>query len=468
MWVLNEENKTPLYAQLYRQIKADILSGKLKPGTKLKSSRAVSAEFRISRNTVELAYNQLFAEGFIISQPRKGYYVDAQNIHPFLQCEAVSPQQELKVSEPEILYDFQRGRLLLSDLPCSRWQRLLNRCFQDNKEALALKKSVFGELGLRTEIQKQLHNYRNVTCKVEQIVVTTGTQFCLDLICRLLHSIHTGAEIAMEEPGDDQSRITLQNHGFFPYPMGVDSQGAMAKSLTGTNVTAAYVTPSHQFPTGTVMSLSRRNEFAQWAVRKNTFLIEDDHNCHFQHGHKPLPSIQSLCPDRVFYIGGFSDILFPCVNVSYLVVPEPLLDTLHQWIDHHAPFVPFLTQKPLELFLKEGYWESHLRKMRKIQTAKCESLLSALKNKFGDSISISGFQSGLHLLIQARWPASEEELIHQARLAGVGVYPTSQYWFYPVKYEYGTVLLNYGGIPLEEISVAVDLLYQAWRGDKSR
>ncbi len=466
MFVLNENSKTPLYAQLYEQIKTDILNGTLKPGTKLKSSREVSAELHISRNTVELAYDQLFAEGFITSRPRRGYYVEALAMKTFQECEAANRPETTEKPDQAIAYDFRCGKLLLSELPCNLWQRLIGRCFHDYREDLARQGPGFGETGLRTEIQKYIHDYRNVNCTAEQVVVTSGTQFCLGLACQLLKSMNKGPDIAMEEPGYDQSRVTFQNNGLNTCPVGLDRHGPIIKMLAAASVMAAYITPSHQFPTGIVMPLSRRSELAEWAIQKDAFIIEDDYNCHFQHDLGPLPSLQSLCTDRVFYLGSFSDILFPCIRVSYMVVPENLLAKLQGWFDSHAPFVPFLTQKPLELFMKEGHWESHLRKMRKNQKLKCQTLVSALKDRFGDNIQIAGFHSGLHLLVQAKWPVKEDELVRHAYQNGIGVYPTSKYWNYPKSSEYGTVLLNYGGVSLPDIPVAVDLLYQAWLGNK--
>ncbi|MDR1000510.1 MAG: PLP-dependent aminotransferase family protein [Clostridiales bacterium] len=486
MWKIDEKIATPLYVQLYTQIKADILNGTLKAGTKLRSSRAISTEMCISRNTANLAYDSLFAEGLISSQPRIGYYVENLDIGTCQQshasackcgvydctcdckgctCNNSNNSEAGSAPEQNIIYDFQYGKLLNYELPCNVWHRLIGRCLREYREDIDWKKNFFGEFGLRTEIQKYISTYRDVNCSAEQIVITTGTQFCLDIVCRLLKFLNKDRGmrrgIAMEEPGYDQSRVILENNDLRIYPMELDQHGAAVKSIAGAEAIAAYVTPSHQFPTGIVMPLSRRQELSEWANGKNAFIIEDDYNCHFQHGVRPLPAIQSLCPDRVFYIGGFSE-LFPCINVSYMVVPQTMLGLLHKLYDNYAPFTSFLTQKSLEMFMREGYWESHLRKMRKNQKIKCEALISALKNKFGDSIHISGFQAGLHLLVHARWNIKEDELISRAYQAGVGVYPVSKYWANPQKREDKTVLLNYGGISPQDIPVAVDLLYNAW------
>ncbi|MBN7773251.1 PLP-dependent aminotransferase family protein [Clostridium aminobutyricum] len=463
MMIIDENSKEPLYAQLYRQLKTDILSGILQSGTKLQSSRCVSAELHISRNTVELAYDQLFAEGLIISIPRRGYYVEKLDIKEYQECENSNHNQEISILNDELKYDFRCGKLLFSELPCGQWHKLLSRCFRNYKDEMTLQKSAFGEIGLRTQIQKYIHKYRNVNCSAEQIVVSVGTQLCLDIICRLIKPMNQETCIAVEEPGYDQSRITFENNGFQLHPMELDKHGAMVQPLMAKDLLAAYITPSHQFPTGTVMSMSRRTEFVKWAMQKETYIIEDDYNCHFQHDLRPIPSLQSLCADRVFYIGSFSDILFPCINVSYMVVPEKLLTKLHRLMDHYAPFAPFLTQKPLELFMGEGHWESHLRKMRKRCRAKNEALVSILKHRFGDSITIRGDHTGSHLLVQVNWPIEESELISRAYHAGIGVYPTSTHWNQSANNKNVSVLLSYGGLSLEDIPIAIEHLYHAWQ-----
>jgi GntR family transcriptional regulator/MocR family aminotransferase len=471
MLTIDGKAKLPLYIQLYQQIKAEILDGVIGPGTKLKSSRETSAELGISRNTVELAYEQLLAEGLIASRPRSGYYAEAPETEAFRERESAGAGSEEVCESPrrDIRYDFQCGKLLSSELPCGLWHRLIGRCFHDYREELARQGSPLGEIGLRAEIQKQLRAERNVDCRAEQIVVTTGTQHCLSLICLLLKSMGRDSGVAMEEPGYDRARVTFQNNGLEVYPVTLDRHGPLVDSLGASGAAAPapaalYTTPSHQFPTGVVMSAERRAALVEWAKAGDAFLIEDDYNCYYRHGARPLPSLQSLCADRVFYIGGFSDILFPCIGVAYLVVPENLLGRLRDRFQGHAPAVPFFTQKPLELFMREGHWESHLRKLRKRQKLKCEALTGALESRFGDRIRISGAEAGLHILIQAGWPAGEDELIRRAARAGVGVYPTRAHWHNPGKDEHGTVLLNYGGVELADIPTAAALLHRAWLG----
>ena len=463
MLMVDKKSKASLHTQLYEQIKTGILNGTIQPGARLQSSRKASEDLGVSRNTVEMAYDRLFSEGFITSKPRKGYYAEAFIPDAFHESRLAAIPETGGSANQSLQYDFHCGKLLLSELPCGQWQRLTGRCFNDYRESLIRQGSVFGEAGLRAQIQRYLHDYRNVHCMDAQIVVGAGTQFCLGIACQILKAEACGLSAAMEEPGYDQSRLTLQNNGFQVLPVGLDKYGLDADALDATDAKAVYVTPSHQFPAGIVMPMSRREKIAEWAARRNAFIIEDDYNCHFQHDQKPIPSIQSICEDRVIHIGSFSDLLFPCVRVSYMVVPLNLLKELHKRFAHYAPFVPFLVQKPLELFIGEGHLESLIRKAKKRQRQKRDALVEALKNEFGGSAGIFGQQAGLHVLVRPNWQITEDELIRRAAQAGVGVYPASGYRSRPENSESGTVLLNYGGMPLEYIPEAVALLRRAWR-----
>ena len=463
--ILDLTSKKPLYNQIYQQIRQDILTGVMKQGSRLKSSRALSSELGISRNTVDLAYDHLFAEGFITSVPRKGYYVEIPDMLPVPDKgtfkETCCCSNKESHHDDKILYDFQSDKLLITEFPCHQWKKLLLRCIHEHSEE-SEEASVFGSLGLQTEIRRFLHLYSNVECSTEQILITTGRQHCLELACRLIKTVDSRPYIALEDPGFDQSRITLQNNGCQIFPMKLDSLGPLIPSIEKTDIGAAYVTPSHEFPTGIGMSLSRRKEFARWADTAGTYLIEDESNCFFHHNLKPLPPLHHLNPERTFYLGGFSDLLYPCVDVSFLVVPASLVAAMHRLIDQHTQFVPYLSQKPLELFLKEGHWDAHIRRVRKMKKEKCRLLIHALKHRFGHQIHISDFQSGMHLLIQAKWHITEEELVTQAYEAGILVCPVSKYWYEPEPCQSPSLLLHYSHISFEDIAPSVDRLYEAW------
>jgi len=383
-WCWMKRAKRLYTANCIQQIKTGILSGDIKVGTKLQSSRKASMDLRISRNTVESAYEQLCSEGLIMSKPRKGYFVESLDFGMFPKSKSRGKPGKSSLSVEQLyqnaIYDFRPGNLYLNEIPRTQCQRLINRCFSDYKEGLAHYGSVFGEIGLRAEIRKHIYDYRGVNCGVGQLVVGTGTQFCLGLVCPLIKS--RGLAVAMEEPGHDQSRTTLENNGFVVRPVELDKQGLDVKALDETDAVAAYVTPSQQFPTGIVMPITRRLELLEWARRRDALIIEDDRNCHFQHDIKPIPSIQSLQSlhsDRVIYLGSFSNMLFPCMRISYMVIPENLLGEMHKQLDNNAPLVPFLMQKTLELFMREDIGRAISEKQKSIKKKNARPLQARLK-----------------------------------------------------------------------------------------
>lgn len=460
--LLEEKSEEPLYIQLYQQIKQDILTGNIRVGTKLPSSRNLAIDLHISRNTVELAYEQLTAEGFLKSKPRQGCYAEL----PLLEAmekkeipESARVESEIQ-TEGSILYDFRNKKLHPDDFPFDKWQKLVNICFQEYKDGFLQYGCPLGEPGLRSEIHRYIHKYRQVNCKAKQIIIGSGTQFCLELVCQLLKLKSTN--VAMEEPGYDRTRTTFQNNGLSVHPVELDAHGINVKTLSTLDVAAAYVTPSHQHPTGIIMSAERRQEMVEWARQNETYIIEDDYNHCFQYDLKPLPSLQSLSNDRVIYMGSFSNTLFPAIGIAYLVLPEHLLDELCKRYCSETIMVPFLTQKTLELFMRDGIWEKHLRKTVQHQRKKRNALVSALQNELGDNIDILGYHAGLHVLVQAKWEITEDELIGSASKAGVEVGSTSNFRSCPSNEANRTVLLYYGGMKLEHIPAAIGILSQAW------
>jgi GntR family transcriptional regulator / MocR family aminotransferase len=461
MFILNNKIDIPLYSQLYQQFLDKILSGDLKPGSKLPSSRKLCNDLHISRNTVDLAYHQLYAEGYLISKPRNGYYVENLNFSSIHSCKkSFCAQPSLPDSEDtSIKYDFKYGKLNTNGLPIRQWQKLSNKCLRDFKDEMTIYGPTFGEPGLREEILKYLQYYRGVKCTSDQIFIGAGVHYCLGMLCQLIRNITT---VAMEEPGYHITRATFENHGFNVKPISLDSHGLNVMELNSTNAKAVYVTPSHQYPLGIIMPISRRLELIEWAIQNNSIIIEDDYSCHLRYNTKPVQSLQSLCNDRVVYIGSFSKFLFPTLRLSYMILPEHMIDKFSRMFNGYPSSVPFIIQKTLELFMQQGHWESYLRKNKRLQKKKHDTLVKILTEEFGSKISIFGMNAGLHLLVQIKWIMSEDELIEKAYSVGVKVYPTSKFWKHPKNNLMGAVVLGFGGIELDQIEPAVKLLRKAW------
>ena len=461
MFLLDIKNKIPLYRQLYQQLRAKILSGELCAQSKLVSSRRLSTELGISRNTVDLAYQQLLSEGYIIGKPRSGYYVEALH-NTILPPLANLPQTEtMSESPPETnRYDFTYGKLSPHSFPFSQWQKLTNQCLRNDQNDLLSYPSFMGEIGLRKEILNYLRDYRDIKCTIEQILITSGTQHGLDLASQLLKPLTSA--IAMEDPGFAGAYRTFMNQGFCVHPIPINHHGLNVKALYSSIAKAVYVTPSHQFPTGRIMSITRRLRLIEWAYEKNAFIIEDDYSSHLRYNVKPIASLQGLAPDKVIYIGSFSKVLLPSLRVAYMVLPKDLAQQIQQMSPMLPCSVPFLIQKPLELLLKEGHFESHLRKMLRILKRKHDLLIHELKENFGDNLSITGMNAGLHLLLQLKSPIFLQDLTMNAAKLGVNISAKNKLWTNSEHTLADHILLGFGGIALEDIPAAVALLRKAW------
>jgi GntR family transcriptional regulator / MocR family aminotransferase len=265
----------------------------------------------------------------------------------------------------------------------------------------------------------------------------------------------------MEDPGFSAAYAAFTNHGFHVPLVPVNYHGLNVKALRNTTAHAVYVTPSHQFPTGRTMSITRRVQLIDWAYERNALIIEDDYNCHLRYDVKPAPALQGLAPDKVIYMGSFSKILSPSLRIAYMVLPQNLALSLQQKSENFSCSVPFIMQKPLELFLQENLFESHLRKTLRQFKKKRDILLHALQKHFGETITISGENAGIHVLLDLKKNISSTILIDKALRAGIYL-SSNNIWVESPPSKMGRVLLGYGGIKDEDIDPAISLLRQIW------
>lgn len=462
MILLDPNSKTPLYRQLYQQLRMKILCGEISPKTKLISSRQRSVDLHVSRNTVDTAYQQLLAEGYVVGKARSGYYVEP--VMHQVNADAALSEEEPPVmcsgTEKNTLYNFMYGSLPVDTFPFSKWQRLTNLCLREHEAEMLRYGSSMGEFGLRREIVKYLRAYRDVNCTVDQILITSGTKQCISIACQLLQSFT--ADIAIEDPGFQGAYFAFKAHGFGVTPVSINHHGIDVKALDAFSAKAVYITPSHQFPTGTIMSITRRLALIEWADKKDAYIIEDDYSSYLRYNVKPISSLQGLAPDRVVYVGSFSKVLLPSLRVAYMVLPKKLAEKLQQQSEYNVCSVPFLMQKPLQIFLKEGYFESHVRKMTQHLKKKHDRLVAVLHETFGDQITISGMDAGLHILLQVHCELTSEALIQRACEAGIAISENHKLWieFTPRSDPY--VLLGFGAIALDDIAPAVELLKKVW------
>lgn len=459
--ILDRESNKPLYLQLYEHIKAEIVSGKLDENRKLPSTRKLSTSLGVSRTTVESAYSQLIAEGYITSFPQKGMY-PAKLKSPFLKESSTTPKTvENAVGKPappavkEI--KFIPGRVSYGHFPTKEWMRLTNSIFKSEPKFIHYAARQ-GETALRSEIAKYLYYARGVQCSPEQIVIGSGILYLLQLLVQVVE----GKDVAVENPGSDGVRDLFINNGFEIYPVAVGNEGLSIASLRKTKTRLVFTTPSHQFPLGVIMPIDKRMELIEWAAANNGFIIEDDYDSEFKYDSQPIPALASLSKDHVIYMGTFSKSLLPTIRVSYMVLPERLVPIYNQKFSLYEQTSSVIHQLTLAEFMKSGAYERHLKKMRKVYRNRRQILAHAIKKHLGNAAAIHGEEAGLHLLLEVHLGFSESELIERAIKKGTHVYAASPLWAGDVP-DNPFLLLGYGNVADEDLESGVKRLAEAWR-----
>ena len=455
---LDKNSTKPLYEQLYLGLKKIIIQKEMEVGTKLPSKRQLAEFLNISQTTIEIAYGQLLAEGYIISKPRIGFYVAEIDELPYIEKGTI--KHMIKAATKNTLqYDFHPGKIDTDSFPISLWRKYAKDLYDPlYKEYLQIGQPQ-GEYELREEIAGYLYQSRGIICRPEQIVIGSGTEHLLPMILRLVdqHSI-----FALENPG--YSAIPKNHLQHDAIPISVDADGLIVDELEKTTANIVYITPSHQFPTGAVLSATRRTQLLKWASQNNNrYIIEDDYDSEFRYIGKPISSLHGMDQsDKVIYMSTFTKSLMPSLRVAYFVLPPVLLQVYRDIFSYYSATVPRFDQHILAKFMRDGHFSKHLNRMRKIYKKKHDLLTSIIKNDY-PSIEIKGDHAGMHILISLPLETSEKELKKVANDAGIGVYPLSDYLLKSIQYDRPTFLIGFGGIPIEDIENSIHQLMACWR-----
>lgn len=472
---LNADGDKCLYEQIYEYIRQEIREGKLLAGERLPSTRSLAEYLQVARSTVEYAYDQLLSEGYIEARPYRGYFVCPLDAILWMDGDkqTVRKDEELK----KCRYDFSPGGTDMSVFPFSVWKSITKNILNEGNSELFAQGEPQGDYSLRLTISRYLHSSRGVECEPEQIIVGAGNDYLLMLLEKLLGR---HVNIAMENPTYKRAYRIFKSFAYNIETVDMDKSGMKVKELAGTAASCAYVMPSHQFPTGTVMPIGRRTEILRWANEKpDRYIIEDDYDSEFRYRGKPIPSLQSSDKNgKVIYIGTFSKAIAPAIRVSYMVLPKLLLEKYRRECYFYSCTVSRIDQRILDEFIKNGYFERHLNKMRKLYKEKHDILLECL-SPFENKFYVSGEDAGLHLLITARGNVSESELLYKAYAEDVKVYglsdslvdkspyrdvvsrkvTTSDRVITPYR---ATVILGFGGLDKESIISGMKRLEKAW------
>ena len=457
---LKTHSKNPLYEQIYNYIKSDIQNGKIAYGEKLPSTRALAKHLEISRSTVELAYEQLLSEGYIESEPYRGFFV--------AQIEELYHPQKGKITSAKIYkekkkykYDFTPNGVDLKSFPYNAWRKLSKDILMDDKTELFRAGDSQGEYGFRNAICNYLYQARGVNCTPDQIIIGAGSDYILMLLSTILGIHH---RIAFEDPTYKQAYRMVRSLSYETAPVPMDKNGMKVSELEKSGADIAYVTPSHQYPTGVIMPLKRRLELLRWASQEEgRYIIEDDYDSEFRYKGKPIPALQGYDgEDKVIYLGTFSKSIAPAIRLSYMVLPKPLLEVYDQKSRFVNSTVSKVDQMIVQKFIEEGYYERHLNKTRALYKSRHDVLIEGLRPMM-DICKISGEHAGVHLLLTFHNGMSEEELIQRAEAEDIRVYGLSDYCIQE-KYEgNATILLGYANLSEEQIREAVQILNCCWK-----
>ena len=437
------KNGGPLSRQIYLGLRQAILAGTFRSGDRLPATRDLAEQLDVSRTVVLLAYDQLLAEGFVEGRSGSGTYVSAA-----LSAEhARKPETSTKLrvsrfgaaatragsqadfprrrSTP-LRYDFAYRSSGVDVFPFEQWRRILMRRARQAKLRELEYGAPAGSLALREAIAAHIRRSRAVVCDASQVIIVNGSQQALDLSARIL--MERGDTVVLEEPHYQGAREVFRAAGARFHLAAVDAEGLNPDKLPA-KAKLAFVTPSHQLPTGAILPLARRLALLEWAKRADAVVIEDDYDGEFRYEGQPVESMQGLDTEgRVIYIGTFSRTIFPALRLGYLVAPKSLVAafTATKWLcDRHTAT---LEQETLADFISSGAYERHLRRARRANALRRSALLGAIDECLGDRVSVTGAGSGTHLVLWPTTRISETTLLDRAAAEDVGVYGVSPYF----------------------------------------
>lgn len=449
-----------LYEHLYKCIKKDILQRNICAGYKLPSKRSFSKNLGVSTITVENAYSQLIAEGYIYSIPKKGYFVNDIKTIPTDQLPAFTTQHiKTDAENPSFLADFTSNQTCSENFPFSIWSKIIRELLCGNQASLMINPPCGGILELRSSISKHLEAFHGLQVLPEQIIIGAGTEYLYSLIIQLLG---LDKKYAIEDPGYSKISKIYQSYHVSCSHIPLDSMGVNVYDLENQGIDVVHISPSHHFPTGIVMPISRRYELLSWATKSDSrYIIEDDYDSEFRLTGQPIPTLQSIdVLDRVIYINTFTKTLASTVRISYMVLPKRLVNEFYSKLSFYSCTVSNFEQYTLAHFIEQGYFEKHINRMRNYYHNKRDLLLSYIeKSPLSSRVSIYAEDAGLHFLMKIDSTLNDNEICMRARQVGINVSSLSQYYVVPPESATHTFVINYSSIDESVMEEAIERFY---------
>ena len=447
-YTFEQRNNKPYYQYLYECIKEDIEKGNLTEGAKLPSKRAFAKQLGLSVMTIASAYEQLLVEGYIVAEEKKGYYVAA--VQP--QIKAQMPmQQEFPVISKEVrerawYMDFASNHVARDRFPMNTWSHLMRGVLNDAAQDILNSTPPQGVYVLRQAIASHLFHFRGMRVVPEQIVIGAGTEYLYHLLIQLLGRDHI---YGMENPGYQKLAKIYAGNGVNHRYVALDEHGLSMTSLREQEVEIIHTTPTHHFPTGIVMPISRRQKLLAWATEKEgRYIIEDDYDCEFRYSGHAIPALYGLdASQRVIYMNTFSKTLSPGIRISYMVLPPKLLEQYVNSANFFSNTSSNLEQHTLAAFLRDGYFDRHLNRMRRYYLSQGEKLKNAIQmTPTIPAEEILGMETGTHILVKLKTKLSDKEIKLRARMKGINLCCLSEFCIGEKELYRHVLVLNYSGL----------------------
>ena len=494
---LEKRGEKPLYEYLYYCIREDILQGNLKAGERLPSKREMAGSHGIALITVENAYAQLIIEGYVTAKEKRGYFVNRVALAasqgapespttPGRQGAAAASEmpgrqntREIPATHsrqgvtttlppltrqgtaaasasPSTWIDLSSSNLRRDAFPFATWTRLMRRIMEDREEAFLRKPESAGVPELREAISEYLRKAKGLSVTPDRIVVGPGTEYLHHLILQL---VGPGRIVAVEDPGYKKVGQIYEAHGLKCLHVPVDENGLIAERLVGSNAKLVHLSPSHHFPTGCVMPIGRRRSLLAWAQAEGAYLVEDDYDSEFRFDGRPVPTLASLNDEVVIYMNTFTKTLAPSIRIAFMVLPTPLLQRFQEKLFFYSGAVSSFEQYTLAAFLKEGYYERHVNRMRNYYRQQRTKILQALSlSPLSERVTLEEHGAGLHFILKVRGIRDDEKWLARLAREGIRLSPVSAYCYGGQEKYRHKFLIYYGDLDEESMKRAFEIM----------